>query len=816
MAPLRQRIENGFEVLAGWIFRHSRLVLISIAVLTIALTFRLPELTIDASSEALLHRSDPILKDYETFKNLFGSDEVIIVAVKTPDVFDLDFLAKLTRLHNELEAQTPHLAQITSLINVRYTRGTHDRLVVEALLSRLPQNQTDLADLRQRVAQFPLYHNRLISKDGRMTALLLETEVDAGLPRDDNVLAGFDPDGNAGASGGSSRLEQAAAARAIEAIRPILAAYRAEDFEIHLGGSRVVTQVINANGVREMKLFVSLAMLANVILLYFLYRRAAGVVLPPLVVALATASALGLMAHAGVAFTPPTIMLPSFLLAVGLGDSVHLLTLFFGRYDQTGDKRGAVVYALGHCGLAIVMTSLTTAAGLGSFILAEVTSVAHIGLFGACGVLLAMVYSIFLLPAMLALIPVKQRDKARGPSHHPILNRFFDKLATLAAGHAKAVIVIGFVLVVFGLAGIFQIRFVHHPIRWMSSDWPARRASAEIDRKFHGSVLLEVMVDSKKQNGILDPHVLASLDNLAQDLAALKVAGLIAGKTISIADLVKEIHQALNENRTQYYRIPRDPQVISQEMLLFENSGSDDLYDLVDSGFQIGRFTIQTPWANAPVYARYIEDIERRFRNRLGPTAVVTVTGQMNLFGRTITAAIESTRRSYLIAGLVITAMMMMLLGSGTFGLVSMVPNLAPIIITLGLIGWFKVPFDLYCMTMGSIAIGVVVDDTIHFMHTFRRYYADTGDVNRAVRLTFDTTGRALVVTTIVLTAAAFIFMFSEINSMVNFGFFIGLTFILALAADLLLTPALIIMISRRLSKTAGTGFQNPSEWVDK
>jgi predicted RND superfamily exporter protein len=540
------------------------------------------------------------------------------------------------------------------------------------------------------------------------------------------------------------------------------------------------------------------------------------VVLPPLVVALATASALGLMAHAGVAFTPPTIMLPSFLLAVGLGDSVHLLTLFFGRFDQTGDKKGAMAYALGHCGLAIVMTSLTTAAGLGSFIYAEVTSVAHIGLFGAGGVLLAMVYSIFLLPAMLALIPVKPRPKTRLPADHHILNRCFGKLAAIASGHAKAIIVIGLVLVILGLAGIFQIRFVHHPIQWMSADWPARKASEEIDRKFHGSVILEVLVDSKKQNGILDPQVLVTLDNLARELEMLKIDGLTAGKTTSIADLVKEIHQALNENRTQYYRIPRNPKVISQEVLLFENSGSDDLHELVDSAFQIGRFTVQAPWANAPVYARYIEDIERRFRNRLGPTAVVTVTGQMNLFGRTITAAIESTRRSYLIAGLVITAMMMMLLGSGTFGLVSMVPNLAPIIITLGLIGWFKVPFDLYCMTMGSIAIGVVVDDTIHFMHTFRRYYADTGDVNRAVRLTFDTTGRALVVTTIVLTAAAFIFMFSEINSMVNFGFFIGLTFILALAADLLLTPALIIMISRRLSKTAGTGFQNPSDWVDK
>jgi hypothetical protein len=152
-------------------------------------------------------------------------------------------------------------------------------------------------------------------------------------------------------------------------------------------------------------------------------------------------------------------------------------------------------------------------------------------------------------------------------------------------------------------------------------------------------------------------------------------------------------------------------------------------------------------------------------------------------------------KESYIIAGCVITIMMILLVGSLKIGLVSMFPNLLPIVITLGVMGWFGFPLDMFSMMIGSIAIGLAVDDTIHFMHNFRRYYSDSGDVGDAVQKTLHTAGRAMLVTSVVLSLGFFIYLFASMNNLFYFGFLTGLTIILALLADFFLAPALMVLL---------------------
>jgi predicted RND superfamily exporter protein len=190
----------------------------------------------------------------------------------------------------------------------------------------------------------------------------------------------------------------------------------------------------------------------------------------------------------------------------------------------------------------------------------------------------------------------------------------------------------------------------------------------------------------------------------------------------------------------------------------------------------------------------FIDRIEATAQSIFGADAKLTATGVALLAFRAVNAISESLMRSYIIALLIITPLMFWILGSLRLGAIAMVPNLAPIILTLGTMGWLGIPLDVFTMLIGSIAIGLAVDDTIHFMHGFRSIYARTGDTLEAIRTTLRTTGHALLVTTLVLCLGFFIFAFANLSNLVTFGLLTGYTILLAFIADVAVGPALLVL----------------------
>jgi hypothetical protein len=259
-------------------------------------------------------------------------------------------------------------------------------------------------------------------------------------------------------------------------------------------------------------------------------------------------------------------------------------------------------------------------------------------------------------------------------------------------------------------------------------------------------------------------------------------------------DILKEINQALNENNPAQYKVPQNPELIPQEFLLFENSGSDDLEDVVDTSFSVARFSILSPWMDAVAQNPALEKLKNRFDKAFSGKAKVTITGMIPLLVRVMNASVISAAESYILAFMVITILMILLIGSIRLGILSMFPNLLPIFITMGIMGWLSIPLDMYTMLIGSIAIGLAVDDTVHFMHNFRRYYFETDNVAESIRLTLFTTGRAMLVTSIVLCSGFFLYMFASMNNLFHFGLLTGSTILLALAADFFLAPALMVL----------------------
>jgi hydrophobe/amphiphile efflux-3 (HAE3) family protein len=802
MKNFRNRIEGWFETYAHFIFRNRIKTIVIMLVLTAAMVSQIPKITIDTSTEGFLHTDDPELVAYNNFRDQFGRDEVIIIAIKSTDIFSQKFLETIQKLHEDLEETVPYIDDITSLVNARNTRGEADELIVEDLLEHVPQNQSEMTALKKRVLTNPLYKNLLISEDATFTTIIIKTHSRSSLGKDVDVLEGFEEE-STGDPGEKPKtadrviyLTDQENSRAVDAARRAIEKYRAPDFNIFLTGSPVVTHFLKQSMINDMRKFVALAVATVAILLFVMFRRVSGVLLPLVIVVMSLLATIGIMALAGVAIKVPTQILPSFLLAVGVGTSVHILAIFYQRLQKTNDKEEAIAFALGHSGLAVVMTNVTTASGLMSFATAEVAPVADLGLFAGIGVLLTFINTLVLLPAVLALVPVSAKKSNRGQPKSSVMDRFLSAVSHFATTYPVQILIVSFLIVGLSIFAALQIRFSHDVLKWFPEKNEIRRATEKIDHELRGTLNLEVIIDAGNENELYNPALLNRIDKAATDTESLELEDVFVGKAWSLSTILKEINQALNENRSDYYTIPSNRDLIAQEFLLFENSGSDDLEDVVDSQFSKARFTIKGPFTDAVKYNRFIDTVDRYFDENFSGESI-TLTGLMVLMSRTVYNAAISMARSYVIALVVITALMIILIGRFRIGLLSMIPNLAPILLMLGIIGATPFKMDLFTMMVASIAIGLAVDDTIHFMHNFRRYYEQSGDPKQAVYETLHTTGRAMLVTTIVLSIGFFIFIFASMNNLFAFGVLTAFTILMALAADYLVAPALMVLVNR-------------------
>jgi len=805
---IRHNIERWFARFADCVYDHRWKAIISLLGVTLALLSQLPKISIDTSTEGFLHKKDPILLDYNQFRDQFGRDEVVIVAIQTQNVFDRTFLEKLKQIHEALEAQVPYIDDINSLINARNTRGEADALIVEDLMEAWPQTDADLEILRERTLANEMYRNLLISDDGDFTTIIIRTQSMSSQGEGMDLLEGFEDDMESGfpsenaPSKTSQYLTDAENSQVVHAVQRVVDQYQSDENPIFLAGSPAVTHFLKQSMMKDMRKFIGLAILMVAMVLFIMFRRISGVVLPLVVVVLSLLSTVSIMALAGTAIKVPTQILPSFLLAVGVGTSVHILAIFYHRFDKKGHKREAIAYALGHSGLAIIMTNVTTASGLMSFSTAEVAPVADIGIFAGIGVLLAFVYTLILIPALLALIPLKSRYESTDPGGSSLMDRFLTAVSTFSTNKPWPILFTSAVIIVISLYFAMQLTFSHHPLGWFPKENTIRIATETIDHELRGSLSLEVVIDTGRENGLYEPDLLQRMETAAAHMETLDYGVYFVGKAWSLTSILKETNQALNENRRAFYRVPANRELIAQELLLFENSGSDDLEDVVDSQFSKARLTLKVPFRDVIQSQGLLRDVPAYFEKNF-PEADIVLTGLMSLLGRILTQAVHTMAKSYVIAIVIITFLMILLIGKFRIGLLSMIPNLTPILLTMGLIKVLGFPLDLFTMMVASIAIGLAVDDTIHFMHNFRRYYETSRDPKQAVFDTLHSTGRAMLVTTIVLSLGFFVFMFATMNNLFSFGLLTGFTIIAALASDYLIAPALMVVVNRERGRQA-------------
>lgn len=814
----RKQVELGFEAWGHFIYRARWSALTGCLVLTGWLLSFLPGLTVDNSTESFLLPDDPAVIVYNEFRDQFGRDDRVILAVETSDLFRFEFLERLKELHETIESEVPNIVEIESLLNARTTRGEENELIVGELLEEWPESTADLEAFREIVFSNPLYVNSLVSADGKMTAIAISPATYSSLEGSDDSLGGFD---DVGISSDGSFLDDVSSAAEhsspvyltdkegeaiIEGLSLLIERFDAPDFRLHLAGALVMTHRLNSTLSSDLGLLLPCTLVLMCLILALLFRRIGGVLLPVMIVVLSLTATLGLMIALGIPGSAAVQILPVFLLTVGICDAVHILAIVYRLRMEGKGEEDSVAQALGHSGFAVLMTSVTTAVGMASFMTAEMASIADLGLLAPIGVMVAFVYTMVLLPALVAIFPMPVPKIGKIATGVFPMEGVLVAAGTFAARSPWRILFPTFLLIVIGVLGALQIRFSHDGLSWFPETDRLHEDFRAIDENLGGSISLEVVVDTGEAGGLYEPKMMADIERASWEIQNVAVAPIVVGKTFSILDIVKETHQALNENRPEMNRIPETRSAIAQELLLFENSGSDDTEEFVDTEFRKARISVRVSNVDALLYPPYIAKVERTLERRLGPGTSFEITGLMMLLSEIFESLIRSLLRSYAFALIVITPLMMLLLGSLRRGLVSMVPNLIPVLAVLGVMGWLDIALDSTTMMVGAMVIGIAVDDTIHFMHKFHRYFEESGDIEAAVRDTMRTTGSALLFTSLVLAAGFSVFAMSEMSNFRIFGLLSSFAALVAFLADILVAPAMLSVVE---------GFRKPSLSVE-
>ena len=805
---IRETIEAKFESLSDFIFENRKKVFYTLITLTVLFATNLQHMKMDTTTEGFLHKEDTQRVAYDKFRDQFGRDEKILIAVEAKNIWSVDFLKKFKELHEELESDLPHVDDVTSIINARNTIGTEDTLSVQDLFEDVETlTKESIGEKKQLALNNPLYMDMLFNKDQTFTNIIIDTATYTSLDENGNPLVieeedefsdGEDEFCECEESHEHTYLTDPENTELMNKVKLIAEKYNSEDFKVHLAGSAFFNDSMKQIMMADMEGFIKKMMIAIIIVLFLMFRRLSGIFLPIVSVALTVISTVATMSYFGAPFTMATQIMPSFLLAVITGGSIHILSIFYQRLKQTDDVKAALRYAMGHSGFAIVMTSLTTAAGMWSFSTSEVAPVADLGLYSAIGMLYGLVYMLVLMPALIAMIKFKKFPKTEESSENQQekgMDRLLTGMANFALKNAKSIVVSSIGIIGVSVFLAMQMSFSHHPLVWFQDNHEVRVAVEKIDTEMNGSMNIEIIVDTGKENGLYDPEVLSKIEKFEEYLNAYNDNGVFVGKTISITDILKETNKALHANEKSYYSIPKERDLIAQELFLFANSGSDDLEDFVDTQFTKARITVKVPYVDAMKLNRFVADIEKKMPEIFSENEKTSMTGIGVLLGDVMEKSIISSGISYLIAFAAIALMMMILMGGVKMGLVSMLPNILPILILVSIMSVANIPLDMFTMLVGSIALGIAVDDTVHFSYNYNKYRSEGKTVDDSVRLTLLGTGRAIMTTSIVLSLGFLVLITATMTNMINFGILTASAIFIALIADFILLPAIYKLI---------------------
>ncbi len=784
-----EALNRFFERVGLWSYDHRWIVLaISLALLGTSLHFA-AGVRFDNSFEAYFDRGDPVYERYLKYREDFGSDELAYIVYEAPDVahgpWNLEIMHKIKALTAELENGVPFIKEVTSLTNVEFMEGVPDGLEIYELLDDFPERQEQLLEVREKVLAKPFYVGGLVSEDGQYAAIMLEAEKSSIDPLDEIRL---DPEGG-------DALENLYPQASSNAIDAILAKPEYAGIRFHHTGDVPLNSAYNYLFQSESAKLLTIALIVVAALLTLFFRASIGVIGPLAIVLLSIFAAVGFIGIAGWNMDLMFTMVPVLLIAVGIADAVHIISEFRANHARYGDRREAARRTLALVGTPCLLTSLTTAMGFGAMAISPIKTIQHFALYSAFGVLAAFILSTTLLMFFLGIGPRHLSDQrkekelrhAKGGAR---IDRFLQRIVEWNIRYRRHILATAAVVFAASIAGLAQLKVDSNFLSEFSDRLPIKQSTLFADNTIGGSGSLTYIFDSGTPDGIKDPAVLREIERID---AQARTHDHVVTKTYSIVDIIKDINQSFHGGDPGFHIIPDDRNTVAQYLLVYEMSGGEEVEEYVSSDYARANLELRAKMVESSLYEGLVDSIDAYLVDEPLETTSAEVTGMGSLWITLMDYIVQSQIRGFLLAFVVIAFLMCIIFRSVPVGMLSMIPNLSPVLLTLGMMGWLDIPLDYVRLLIGTVAIGIAVDDTIHLTTRFKHEFGIHQNYHAALRAAMRDVGRALLITSVVLVAGFLVFLPSLIVSIALYGVLVAFTVVIALVADFFLMPALML-----------------------
>ena len=714
-------------------------------------------------------KTDPVYVTYERFRNEFGGQRNLIVALQSDTLFtpeSLDFIRTITA---DIERVVP-VDRVQSLATANIVRSlpaaTPDEesgIEVEPLLGDTPDDAS-AARVKSTVLGDPLLRGDLVSEDGTVTAVVVTFDED----RIDTVRAGV-----------------------IEKIHGLIDPRLPAGMRAFYNGSLEISETYNRVTLANTKNLTAPILVLMVGGIFFLFRswRVTGLLVVATLVSVVWT--MGLFVMMGFTYNVLASMLPALAMILAVADDVHIVQHFTHELRETGDKRGAFVSTVQHLFMPLFGASATTALGLLSLATSDVVAVRGFGVGSAVGVMVDFVLSIVFVPTLLTLVTPDVRET---PQERYLLGPM-QQVARFSIRHAAPVATVTILLMLVASAGAFRLRVDTNHINFFAEDHPLHQSAQVIDRQLSGvysySILLEGPPDSMKS-----PDTLRRLELLRERLQTQP----FTRKVVSVADYVKRVNQELSGGEQAARIVPAGADTIAQELFVFglSDEGRRELSRVVSPDFSRAQMSVKLASASSDLVFEEIDRAERIAAEAFAGSGITTVaTGSGRIFSALDHYLVMSQLSSFATAFLTVFAVIFVVFRSVRFGILGIAANALPVAAVLGLMGWMGISLNVATVMVASVALGIVDDDTIHFVARFRREAAAGASSAEAIEIATAHEGRASLTTAVVNSLAYSVMLTSSYRPTAWFGGLLALTMSVAFLAEVFVVPAVITLMPR-------------------
>lgn len=767
-----ERINERFGAFAGRLLRMRWWVLAAFAAVIVLSVMGVRRMVVQTSFDDYFIEGDPMLVKTDEFKAHFGNDYFVGVLTRCGDHFTKENLETLRALSNELLDSLSYVDKITSLTDIEFLVGNDEGMAIEQIVpEEIPSDRAGLDEIKRLAYSKPEVARKLVSKDGKLSWIVIKLRpfpADSVWKKETTVS----PDILTGAEVDRIINKQQYASLSPKAT----------------GMPYVSQQKVTFIGT-EMGRLVKFAILISIIVMLIMTRSVRGVIAPfigtfgGLLITFGIAGALGLYVDS------TTTMIPVILaFAVSIAYNIHLFSFFGKRMMIHGRRRQAVVETFTETGWPVFFCGLTTIVSLLSFLVVPIRPVAFIGIHTSLCVLFVMLTTMLVTPILLSF----GRDKKPRPNFtdnsDTRWSRMMVRIGAFDLRHGKPIVAVFVLLCIVLGIGVWRVEPAFDMERTMGDGVPYVNKLLEVSRSELGSLYsYDLMIEFPEDGQAKQPENLRRLEQLTK----LTEEYPLTKRTTSILDILKDLHQTLNNGNKSFYAIPDTEDEVAQMMLLYENAGGTESEYWMDYDYRRLRLMVEMSNYNSGEAERELADIEWRAA-RLFPGAKVTAVGNLPQFTTMMQYLVRGQIQSFLLSVLIIGVILMIVFQSLRIGLIGLIPNLFPAVCVGGYMGWMGIPLDMMTACIIPMMLGMAVDDTIHFINHSKLEFDRTAHYHTAIRRTFRVVGVAILITSIITSAVFAGFMESSCLQFFNFGWLAVIGILAALAADLFITPVLV------------------------